>query len=186
MTIPTTQMSVDTFDEWIFLPENDGLSYEYIGGEIVEVVSNNYSSKIAFEIGFHIRLFMKENNLEGHITGADGGYVIAGERYIPDVAYISSARQEKPSHEAYNSNHPDLAIEVMSPSDSDRNLRIKVANYLSVGTMVWVVRPDKKQIEVYVAGEKVRILNKKDKLDGGAVLKGFSLIVGDIFSEDVS
>lgn len=42
MTIPTQQMTVEAFDQWIFRPENAELSFEYIGGEIIEVVSNNY------------------------------------------------------------------------------------------------------------------------------------------------
>ncbi len=60
MAIPAQIMTVEEFDKRVFLPENVDKSLEYVGREIVEVAPNNYSSKIAFEIGFQIRLHMRE------------------------------------------------------------------------------------------------------------------------------
>ncbi|MGB7341961.1 MAG: Uma2 family endonuclease [Phototrophicaceae bacterium] len=181
MAIPTKRILVEDFDEWILLAENTDKSFEYIGGEVYEVVSNNYASKIALEIGFHIKLFMRTHKVEGHLTGADGGYMVAGERYIPDIGYISAMRQANSSHDAYNPNHPDLAVEVISPTDSPQKITIKVGNYLAAGTVVWIVRPKEEQVEVFVSGQPVQILTHGDILDGGAVLRGFQLDVADIF-----
>jgi Uma2 family endonuclease len=80
MVSPTKRMTIEEFDKWVFLPENLDKSFEFIGGEIVEVVSNNYSSEIAGEMLFQIKLFLRENKLKGHVTGADGGYIVSGER----------------------------------------------------------------------------------------------------------
>ena len=127
-------------------------------------------------------VFVREHDL-GRVTGADGGYVVSGGRYIPDVAFISKEKQPEPSHEAYNPNPPDLAIEVLSPSDDPADTRIKVVNYLRAGTSVWVVDPDKKRVEVYMSDELADFVGLDGVLDGGDMLPGFRLAVKDIFPE---
>lgn len=173
-------MTVEEFDRFALLPENADRLLEYIGGEVVEVVSNNYVSVVAMIIGARLATFVYEHGL-GLVTGANGGYCVSGERYIPKAAYISITRQPESSHDAYNPNAPDLAVEVISPSNTGKEIRIKVANYLSAGTMMWVVDPDAKQVEVYVPGQPVRTLTVKDTLDGGDLLPGFTLAVKTIF-----
>jgi len=182
MAIPIQQaITLQEFEDFIFHPDNVDRHYEFIAGEIVAMVSNNYSSEIASEILFLIRLHMKQTGLKGRVTMADGGYQIGEDRYIPDVAFISWDKQPNSSHEAYNSTPPDLAVEVMSPTDTDKAMRIKVANYLAVETLVWVVRPDDKVVEVYESGRSVILLNEGSQLDGGAVLPNFSVNITDIF-----
>lgn len=176
--------TVEEFERFIYEPENISREFEYIGGEIVSVVSNNYSSEIASIINFYIRLHLKENKMGGRVTGADGGYIIAGERYIPDVAYVSQEKQPKPSREAYNPTPPDLAVEVLSPTNDDKQMRIKITNYLAVGTTVWVVNPAERSLEVYSPGQPVIVLDESQILDGGGVLPGFTLAVAEIFPEE--
>jgi Uma2 family endonuclease len=60
-------------------------------------------------------------------------------------------------------------------------LRVKVANYLAAGTLVWIVRPETKIVEVYAPGQPMRKVGVDGSLDGGDVLPGFSLPVRDIF-----
>ncbi len=61
-------------------------------------------------------------------------------------------------------------------------MRVKVVNYLSVGTTVWVVDPDRQQVEVYVpGGQPMRKLGLDGVLEGGDVLPEFSVVVRDIF-----
>jgi len=170
------------FDRISSLPENADKRLELIGGEIVEVVSNNYSSETAATLLAEIKVFAKQRAL-GRVTGADGDYMIAGERYIPDVAFISFDRQPDPSHEAYNSQPPDLAVEVLSPSDDEAKLRIKIVNYLRVGTVVWVVDPVKKLVECYAPDASPLTLGLDDTLQGGSVLPGFQMPVKDIFPD---
>jgi Uma2 family endonuclease len=183
MAVPERiRVTLEEFDEYINRLENIDRLFEYIGGEIVEGVANNYSSEIAATILAEVKAFAKANNL-GRVTGADGGYIVSGEKYIPDVAFISYARQPKPSHEAYNPNAPDLAVDVVSPGNKDEDMSVKIASYLAAGTVVWRAKPLEKHIEVFAPNTPTKHLGINDTLDGGDVLPGFRLAVRDIFPE---
>jgi Uma2 family endonuclease len=173
-------MTVEAFEEYALLPENRDRRLEFINGRIVELVSTDYPSMIGLNIGSEIRMFVKANKL-GRVTGADGGYWVMNERYIPDVGYISNARQPEPTYKAYNPLAPDLAVEVLSPTDSEADARDKVINYMLAGTVVWLVDPQKKTISIYVSGQKPQTLGVEDEIDGGDVLPGFRLKVAEIF-----
>src|SRR3954466_10074227 len=90
--VTQTRISVDEFDRIAALPENADKRLEFIGGEIIELVSDTYASELGIAMATEIRAYVKRNNL-GRVTGADGGYIVYGERYIPDVGFISLARQ---------------------------------------------------------------------------------------------
>jgi Uma2 family endonuclease len=182
MVTPYKLTTPEAFDEFTALPENKDRLFELIGGKIVEVVSNNYASMIGMLIGAVLTVFVRQRDL-GWVTGADGGYWIAGERYIPDVAFISKARQPSPSREAYNPNPPDLVVEVLSPTNDPDDIRIKIVNYLRAGVTVWLVNPDKQQIEVYTPDQSPKILMIGDTLDGGTLLPGFTLALKEIFAQ---
>jgi len=174
-------LSIRDFEEYIVLPENLGKQFEYVRGEILEVVSNNYSSHIASRISYLIQKHMELHNIKGNLTGADGGYQIGDDRYMPDFGFISSARQPKPSHDAYNPLAPDLAVEVISPTDDEKKLRVKIANYLSENVTLWVVNPNDETVEIYQAGKPATILNKEQAISGAPVFPELNLAVKDIF-----
>jgi len=178
-------MSVEEFDQFVLLPGHVARQYEFIGGEVVEVVSNQVASYVALRVGYFITAYLMQHPI-GYATGADGGYVVAGERYIPDVGFITRQRQPALSDRPYNPLAPDLAVEVLSPTNDPHDMRIKVGNYLTAGTVVWVIRPDTRTVEVYTPGAPVRRLGIDGTLDGGAVLPGFSLAVADIFPGDAA
>lgn len=117
------------------------------------------------------------------MTGADGGYIVMGERYIPDVAFISIEKQPEPCLEAYNPNAPDLVIEVISPTDTKQKLSRKLTNYHAAGIHVWVVWPENREVEVHEPGQKVKIYTLNDTLGGSSILPGFTLAVKDIFPD---
>jgi Uma2 family endonuclease len=175
-------MTAEAFDAFAELPENADKILEFIGGEVVEVPSNPFSSHISVKYTLRIGLFNEEHDL-GYVTGEAGGYRVFGERYAPDVGFISKEKQPELAHRGYTPNPPDLAVEVDYPStyESQRNLRIKTANYLAVGTVVWLVYPETKTVEVYAPGEAVKIFDINGTLDGGSVLPGFKLALKDIF-----
>ena len=183
MAVTTQPITVEEFERLAIQPENADRRLEFVGGESSEVVSNNYSSLVANQISFLILLYFMHKNIEGYVTGADGGYQVGDERYIPDVAFVVKARQPEPSRETYNPLAPDLAVEVISPSDDLNVLRVKVGNYLAAGTTVWVVRPEAKAVEVYAPGQPVRRVSADGTLDGGDVLPGLSLPVKDLFPD---
>lgn len=183
MVIQTRRMTVEEFDEFANLPENADKLFEFIGGEIVEVPSNPYASHLSSRINRRVGNFVEEHDL-GYVTGEAGGYMVSGERYAPDVAFISKAKQPEFARQGYNPMPPDLAVEVDFPStyESQQNLSIKVANYLAAGTVVWVFKPESRRVEVFAPGQPVRILGIDDVLDGGDVLPGFTLAIKDVFS----
>lgn len=180
MVLETQKMIVSDFDKWVHLPENIEVDFEYIRGEIVPVVSNSKSSKLGLLIGSYITVHVETND-SGHTTGADGGYQVQGERYIPDVGFISKSRMPILENASYISIAPDLAVEVVSPTDSQRLLTVKIGNYLAAGTMVWVVYPDEEAIDVYAPNQAVNRLEKDDTLDGGDILANFKLPLKKIF-----
>lgn len=182
MTIEERIFTVEEFEEFVLLPENADKLFEFIGGEIVEVPSNTFVSKIAGLILTYINIYLFTNDI-GHATGEHGGYIVSGERYAPDVAFISYEKQPELPKQGYCPSPPDLAVEVMSSerkSESEQ-MMIKVANYLAAGTVVWIVRPEKKTAEVYQPGKPVITLHEKDVLDGGDVLPGLTIKLSDIF-----
>jgi Uma2 family endonuclease len=172
------------FDAFINAPENKEFAFEYINGRIVAVVSNQLSSVIGLFFGGVIMLFVRKHKL-GYTTGSDGGYWVAGERYMPDCGFISKARQPKPVDDTWNPLAPDLAVEVISPSNADEEMRIEIANYLSAGTVVWVANSYTEQVEVYVPGKPVQVLRRGDVLTGGDVLPGFEISIIEIFDMEV-
>lgn len=177
------RVSIEEFEKIAALPENADRRLEYIGGEIVEVVSSSEASEIAMRIAIKIGNHVEAHQL-GRVTGADGGYKVSGEDYIPDVAFISNVRQPKRPNVAWNPLAPDLAVEVVSPTDRPTVIADKVANYPLAGTLLWYVFPDDKQVKVYAPGQPAKTLGIDDVLDGGKVLPGFKLAVKDIFPSD--
>jgi Uma2 family endonuclease len=175
------KITVEEFDRLVDLPENADRLFEYIGGEAIEVPSNPRVSEIAATIITAINVHLDQQGIDGHVTGEAGGYKISGERYAPDVAYISAARQPELAEQGYNSQPPELAVEVISPNDPEDKLATKVANYLAAGILIWLVRPKEKEVHVCAPGQPVRILGIDDTLDGGNVLPDLKLPVSKIF-----
>lgn len=173
-------MKTPNFEQWVHLPQNLDRNYEYIRGEITEIIPNSKSSNLGLLIGSFITVHVLNHDL-GHTTGADGGYQVEGERYIPDVGFISKKRMPDLEDATYISIAPNLAVEVVSPSDSQRKLTVKIGNYLAAGTTVWVVYPDEQAIDIYAPNKTVVHLTKSDTLDGGAILPEFKLPLKQIF-----
>lgn len=182
MGVQIGYVTVEEFERIAAQPDNADKRLEYIGGEIVEMVSDNYPSLIALRLGGRVMIYVEEHDL-GYALGADGGFMVSGERYMPDIGFISKQKQPTAPHGAWNPNAPDLAVEVMSPSDDPEKVRIKVVNYLNAGTVVWLVNPEKQQVEVYTPGHPAHKVDINGTLDGGDVLPGFRLPLKMIFPE---
>lgn len=180
MLVQRTDVSVEEFDRIVALPENAERLLELIDGEISEVVSNGKSSALGSRLTILVGGFVLFNRL-GFTTGADGGYQIGNQRYIPDFAFVSNKKQAAPPDKAYNPVAPDLIIEVLSPSNTPDEMTIKVDNYLRAGVVVWVVNPEAQRVVVHRPDAAPKIYNLNDTLDGGRVLPGFTLPVRDIF-----
>lgn len=185
MAIQQQITTVHEFDKFIQRADLGDRIFEYIAGEIVEMPSNPFVSAIAARIIYFFMSYLAQKPI-GRVTGEAGLYQVAGDRYAPDVAYISKTRQAELAREGANPNPPELAVEVISDegnAQEQRELRLKISNYLAVGTMVWVVRPVSQLVEVHRPGKPVQLIGMEGTLDGDDVLPGFSLKVSDIFSE---
>ncbi len=183
MVLRVTQVRPEEFDQFIRLPENTDRNFELIAGEIVEkMVSGPRASAIAAFVAGLLAVHVRQHDL-GRITGADGGYVVGGEKYTPDAAFISKARQPVQPTDAYNPLPPDLAVEVLSPSNDDDEMRIKIANYIAAGSTVWVFDPEKRRIEKYKGLQPPVVLGEDATLEDKDLLPGFRVAVKDIFKD---
>ena len=109
-------------------------------------------------------------------------------RRRPDLAFVSSERwpvdKPAPSAAAWDV-VPDLAVEVVSPTDPAGDVQAKIAEYFGVGVrLVWVVYPDQAEVYVYDSPRVVRILGREDTVDGGSVLPGFAMPLAEVFEAE--
>jgi len=181
MAIQNIAHTLNEFEAMISLPENADRRFEFIDGEIIEVPSNPFSSEIAIVIAAALLAFVRSKKL-GRVTAEGAGYIVAGRRLSPDVAFVAADRQDQLAREGYNPIAPDLAVEVISPTDRQPAIRRKLAIYAEAGVVVWLVYPARRIVEVYAPDQPVEIMGMDNTLDGGEVLlRGFSLPVRDIF-----
>jgi Uma2 family endonuclease len=181
----TKRYTIEEFWE-LDLPEEDG-PYELIRGEIVprkreQGPSVGHGKAIA-KLLRYLEEFLEGKQLGLSFTGSpclvDS---VSGDQFIPDVAFV--AQNRLPIDEtAPLPFSPDLAVEIVSRSDSWFKVRDKVEDYLKAGTrLVWVIFPPDKLIFVYRPNEvKPGVLFFDDTLDGEAVIPGFKLEINKIF-----
>ena len=102
---------------------------------------------------------------------------------MPDVAFVRSDRlPPEELREGFMPLAPDLAVEVLSPSNRTGEMAEQVELYLRGGArLVWVVQPRRRVVTVHAPGREAITLHEGDTLDGGEVLPGFTLPVADIF-----
>ena len=105
---------------------------------------------------------------------------------IPDVAFISWERFPKSARErgAIPDVVPDLAVEVLSKSNRRKEMECKLDEYFEAGVrLVWYVDPKARTVRVYTGRHDFSTLTTDGELDGGDVLPGFRLAIGDWFAE---
>lgn len=159
--------------------------YELVDGTLVEKAMEWKEATLAFWLGFRLQECLQTNDL-GAVTGADGTLRLRQRLVrIPDVAFILW-ENVPPDDELPQIPDlaPDLAVEVISPSNTVREMARKRKEYFEAGTrFVWQVYPDRKEVEVYTSPGRFRTLGLADTLDGGELLPGFRLALADLFAE---
>ncbi|MEO1646124.1 MAG: Uma2 family endonuclease, partial [Chloroflexota bacterium] len=164
--------------------ENAEKHFEFVAGEIVEVPSNPFVSKIASMISGFIFMYLLKNDI-GHVTGEAGGYMVGTERYAPDVAFISYDKQPALAKSGYNPNPPDLAIEVVSADSTKFDyLTLKLGHYWALGTEMWIVHSESQSIEVYRPYLAPQQFSRTDTITMDRILPGFTLELSAIFKQD--
>lgn len=107
----------------------------------------------------------------------------------PDLAFVSDGRwplrRRVPQTEAWDV-VPDLAVEVVSDSNSANSVVIKIEEYFRAGVRkVWVIYPVVGKVYVYDSPSRVRVLQAGDELDGEGLLPGFRVALATLFEQGV-
>ena len=123
----------------------------------------------------------------GRVYGADGGFVLFLDRntvLVPDVAFVTRERAPKgEARKTFPRLAPDLAVEVLSPSDRMADALARVAMYLQAGTsLVWLVNPATRTVVVFRSDMDPVTLGENDSIDGGDILPDFTVPVAEIFA----
>jgi Uma2 family endonuclease len=133
-----------------------------------------------------LRAFVIPRNL-GIVTGESGMMkLFAGLVRIPDVAFASWERLPggKVPSEPVPLLAPDLAIEILSPSNTPQEMARKRREYFSAGVrLVWIIDLDARIASIYTAPEPPVIVSESQSIDGGSVLPGFVLPLRELFTE---
>jgi Uma2 family endonuclease len=174
-----------TADELLAMPE-DGLRRELVEGELREMTpAGRRHARVARNILRSLDDHVVEHGL-GEVY-PEYGYVLSRDPdtvRAPDVSFLRRDRLERGGEEeGYFPGVPDLAVEVVSPSDRFSAVSLKVDEYLEAGTpMVVLVDPPQRSVIVYRSRTGVTVLTEDDVLDGGDVVPGWRLPVRDVFA----
>jgi Uma2 family endonuclease len=136
-------------------------------------------------LGMHFGPFVYSRNL-GRLYSATGFRLFADREttLFPDVAFVRRERVPRQEQEERFLNLvPDLAMEIESPSDYPKLKDEKLTAYLDARTpCVWWFYPRARSISIHRSGQDEVKLGPDDLLDGGDILPGFSIRVGDLFA----
>ena len=163
--------------------ERDKRLCELIDGTLVEKPMGWAEAIVATNISTELNVYARRMNA-GVVSGADSTLRMraSGRVRLPDVAFVSSERMPK-SAEPIPTLAPDLAVEVLSESNTAEEISQKLREYFESGTrLAWVVDLPTRSVAVYHApGQRTALLTQGDHLDGESVLPGFSMLVADAF-----
>ncbi|MCY4071531.1 MAG: Uma2 family endonuclease [Chloroflexi bacterium] len=170
-------------------PMNMAEKYYLIDGELcTKMAPNHVHGSIASEIARLMGNHVVEREL-GRVT-IEVGYHPAGDRrtvLLPDVAFESWARAARTPLPTYAPYMPDLAVEVVSASQTLAQTRRKAAVYLRHGTLiVWLIDPERNTAESWTSADdgaaRSESIDLDGELGGGAALPGFRLPLRRLFS----
>lgn len=160
---------------------------ELIDGDVVPMSpaseeSSGVGAMIVILLGAHV-----VPRKLGRVYGAETGFVIFPDRptvVAPDAAFVRTDRLTRgEARRHFVQFPPDLAVEVISPSDRPRDIAAKMAMYLAAGVpLIWLIDPDARTVTVFTPGREPVTLDVDDELAGGDVLPGFRVAVAEVFA----
>jgi Uma2 family endonuclease len=158
---------------------------ELVDGVLVEKPMGQYESRLAALIIHLLYTFLDKHEL-GIVLAPDGPMrLAAGSVRLPDVAFVSWAKfpDRKVTPDAILDRAPDLAIEVLSKSNTRKEMERKLAEYFAAGTaLVWYIDPKTRTAVAYTAPDQGRTHTENEPLDASPVLPGFNLSLRELFS----
>ncbi|MFN4258748.1 MAG: Uma2 family endonuclease [Gemmataceae bacterium] len=158
---------------------------ELVDGTLVEKVMGLYESRLAIALSFFIELYLDHHNRG--FTAGEAGMMRLHEGLVrsPDLSFVSwdQLPRRRIPRKPIPSLYPDLAVEVLSKSNTKKEMDRKLREYFLAGTkLVWYIDPDKRTVRVFTSASDSTLLHEKDTLDGGAVLPGFRLSIWELFA----
>ena len=181
MTIMTTKVPA-TLQDLLNTPK-DGNKYELVDGEILVSPAGMRHSEVISNIIGLIWEFLQENPI-GKVYGSDVGIMFpSGNVRSPDVTYVRNTKLPGgESPETFGELIPDLAVEVLSPTDSLKQLGRKIGEFLENGVpLVWLVDPARQTVTVYRSLTDTQQLTSNDLITAEPVMPGFSVPVRRFF-----
>ncbi len=174
-----------TADELLAWPD-DGRRRELIKGEVREMApAGAEHGMVAMRIGALLQRHV-EATRSGRAFAAETGFMLEGDPdtvRAPDAAVVTEAHAQRVGRvPGYWPGAPDLAVEVVSPSDTYSEVHEKAIGWIAAGAqLVVVVDPTSQRVTVYRSPADVSVLNGADVVDCTAVLPGFSPRAAELF-----
>ena len=175
-----------TEEDVLEIDDREDRLFELVDGTLVEKALGFYESMLAVVIINKLGDYLKDQQL-GKVLGADGALRILPKQVrIPDLCFISWARFPggKLPRGRIPGLVPDLAVEVLSESNTPLEMNRKLEEYFSAGVrLVWYVDSAKRSAKSYTAPADCTDVEIDGALNGGSVLPGFQLRLRDLFDE---
>ena len=157
---------------------------ELVDGVLVEKPMGFYESRVAAELIILLGIYLRQHDL-GVVAGEAGLLrLMPGLVRIPDVSFVSWGRMPDPQgpRPAIPTLAPDLAVEVLSESNTEAEMERKLREYFAAGArLVWYIDREDRTARVYTAADQSTLLDESQTLDGGDVLPGFALPLRELF-----
>jgi Uma2 family endonuclease len=183
----TVSKKLITAEEFARMPDPpDGSQQELVRGEIITMPPPGTRHGVCcLKVGRLLGNYVEDKRL-GTAAGNDAGFISERDPDTvrgPDVSFWSRERLPEIPEEGYTDVPPDLAVEVVSPSDVHSRIHRKIRHYLErCVRLVWLVDPELRTVSVYRSRQQAQILEESDTLTGEDVLPGFQCLVAAFFS----
>lgn len=162
----------------------DGFKRELVDGELRVSPGGARHGQVSVRLAGRLQAYMVERGL-GHTFDSSTGFRLPGGNVrSPDVSVVVCGRfpHERPPDD-FPDLAPDLAVEVVSPGDTPRQVLDKVGEYLQAGVrLVWIIDPKRQGAAAFRSLTDVRELRLGDSLDGEDVVPGFSAKLADLLA----
>lgn len=180
-------ISADMFLE--FVDQIDDRIVELVEGVIVDMSRPGWEhGEILMMIAARIYRHARAHDL-GRVAVGDTGFVLErredGKDTVRglDLAFINKAKAMQHVSSGWTKIAPDLAVEIIPPSNEAADIHLKVIQLLKAGaSLVWVIYPESGTVVAH-SPSGAKTLRENDTLSGGDVLPGFELRAGDIFPD---
>lgn len=165
------------------LPRKEGNVYELSQGELVVTASPRLRHNLVRDfLGESLRIYCRKSAL-GIVVSETEFRLSTSTVRIPDLAFLRTEHLRSLDVDQRIEISPDLAVEVVSPSNDAIDLIRKVRQYLQAGTqLVWVIYPEIREVHIYRPGQAVQTRDDRQYLDAPEVLPGWNLALAELFN----